>query len=106
MILLRELSALSNLQIRRAVKVILSMLSGAPLSEETSRRAARLALPVTTTAYAVHGARSFFQPGKFRLLAPGFNRFRPERPQWYNNAASRLYGWFLTSLRSLDDLME
>ena len=49
------------------------------------------------------GRAPFFQSGKLRLVAPGFSR---EKRQWYNSSASELYGWFLSSLRSLDDLME
>jgi hypothetical protein len=54
-----------------------------------------------------------FQPGQLRLVAPGFNRFSRDRPEWYNRSASGLYGWLLTDwcslqnfLCSLHDLME
>ena len=41
-----------------------------------------------------------------RLVAPGFNRFSRERPEWHNGSALELYGWSLADLCSLHDLIE
>ena len=39
------------------------------------------------------------------LVARGFNRFSSERTEWYNRSASGLYGWVLTDLCSVHDLL-
>jgi hypothetical protein len=46
-----------------------------------------------------------FQPASCGLLAPGFNRFSRQRPEWYNRSASGLCGWLLTNLCSLHDFL-
>ena len=88
------------------MKLILSTISDAPTIRRSVAKDCETGVAGDDYGRPSPWGALLFQPVSLRLLAPGFNRFSPERLQWYNNAASGLYGRFLTGLRSLDDLME